>query len=231
MKFSLIMIVLLNASTLSAQTASLHGQVTDESGAVIPGATVTLNGQSGLVITVVSDTAGRYAFTEVAAGDYLLRASAPKLILPDSIKVTLSSNDQVLDLKLKVMLQEKVTVEESVTRIEVTPSSNVSAVIIKGSDLDALADNPEDLQSDLQSLVGPGAGPSGGSVFVDGFSGGELPSKESIREIRINQNPFSAEYDKLGLGRIEILTKPGTDKFRGSLFYNFAHDFWNSRNP
>jgi hypothetical protein len=58
-----------------------------------------------------------------------------------------------------------------------------------------------------------------------------LPAKESIREIRINQNPFSAEYDKLGYGRIEILTKPGAAKFHGSLGYNFADDFWNSRNP
>ena len=49
---------------------------------------------------------------------------------------------------------------------------------------------------------------SGGAIFIDGFSGGQLPSKASIREIRINQNPFSAEYDKLGYGRIEIFTKP-----------------------
>src|SRR5205807_10332893 len=71
----------------------------------------------------------------------------------------------------------------------------------------------------------------GGSIFIDGFSGGQLPAKDSIREIRINQNPFSPEYDKLGLGRIEIFTKPGTDKFRGTATYNFANDFWNSRNP
>ena len=123
--------------------------------------------------------------------------------------------------------EEKMTVKESATRVNTKSSSNVNALVIKGSDLNALADNPEDLQSDLQALAGPG----GGSIFVDGFSGGQLPSKESIREIRINQNPFSAEYDRLGLGRIEILTKPGTDKFRSSGYYNFAHDFWNSRNP
>ena len=66
---------------------------------------------------------------------------------------------------------------------------------------------------------------------MDGFSGGQLPPKESIREIRINQNPFSPEYDRLGLGRIEILTKPGTDKLRGSVSYNYMNDVWNSRNP
>ena len=94
-----------------------------------------------------------------------------------------------------------------------------------------MSDNPEDLQSDLEALAGPAAGPGGGSIFIDGFSSGELPAKESIREIRINQNPFSPEFDKLGLGRIEIFTKPGTDKFHATIGYNFANQFWNSRNP
>jgi len=85
-------------------------------------------------------------------------------------------------------------------------------------------------RGDLQALAGPAAGPNGGSIFIDGFSGGELPPKNAIREIRINQNPFSPEYDRLGFGRIEIFTKPGTDKFRGSIGYNFANDLWNSRN-
>src|SRR5207253_4800867 len=58
-----------------------------------------------------------------------------------------------------------------------------------------------------------------------------FPSKESIREIRINQNPFAPEYDKLGFGRIEVFTKPGTDKFKGSVYFNFANQFWNTRNP
>src|SRR6266480_2316863 len=94
----------------------------------------------------------------------------------------------------------------------------------------AVTESVENLTADLQALAGPAAGPNGGSIFIDGFSGGELPPKSSIREIRINQNPFSPEYDRLGFGRIEIFTKPGTDKFRGSIGYNFANDLWNSRN-
>jgi hypothetical protein len=66
---------------------------------------------------------------------------------------------------------------------------------------------------------------------VDGFSSGRLPPKDSIREIRINQNPFSSEYDRLGFGRIEIFTKPGSDKFHGTAFYDTSQGFWNSRNP
>ncbi len=110
-------------------------------------------------------------------------------------------------------------------------ASNASALVIRGQDLQSLSDDPEDLQADLQALAGPAAGPSGGSMYVDGFSGGELPAKESIREIRVNQNPFSPEYDKLGYGRIEIFTKPGLDKYHASIGYNFMDAVWNSRNP
>src|ERR1041384_2500893 len=78
---------------------------------------------------------------------------------------------------------------------------------------------------------GPAAGPNGGQIFIDGFTGGRIPPKESIREIRINQNPFSAEYDRLGFGRIEILTKPGTDKLRGQASFSFTDESLNSRNP
>jgi hypothetical protein len=129
-------------------------------------------------------------------------------------------------------MSEKVTVQEnSAASLSTDSSSNASAVVLRGSDLDALSDSPDDLAADLQALAGPSAGPNGGSIFIDGFSGGQLPPKESIREIRINQNPFSPEYDKLGYGKVEIFTKPGSDRYRGTAQWNFANDFWNTRNP
>ena len=115
--------------------------------------------------------------------------------------------------------------------MSVDPDSNVSALVIKGDDLASLPDDPDDLSDALQALAGPGAGPNGGSIYIDGFTGGQLPPKESIREIRINQNPFSAEFDRLGFGRIEILTKPGADKMRGSVGFNDSESTFNSRNP
>lgn len=102
---------------------------------------------------------------------------------------------------------------------------------MQGKDVNTLADDPEKLATDLQALAGPAAGPGGDSVYIDGFSGGQLPLKHSIREIRINQNPFSPEYDKLGYGRVEILTKPGADKLPGDGYFNFGDSVWNSRNP
>ena len=80
-------------------------------------------------------------------------------------------------------------------------------------------------------MAGPSAGPNGGQIYIDGFTGGQLPPKSSIREIRINQNPFSAEYDKLGYGRIEVFTKPGTDKYHGQISVNGNSSYFNSTSP
>src|SRR5436853_5459927 len=228
-----LILVLFVSSSALAQTGALRGAVSDQNGAVIAGAKIVVNGPSGLVRTTNSDKTGSYSFTGLPVGDYEVQASAPNLELAEPVKVSLKGGAQTLDLQLKVILApEKVTVEENgAPSVSTDANSNASAQVLRGNDLDALPDSTEDLQAALSALAGPSAGPSGGQIFIDGFSGGQLPSKESIREIRINQNPFAPEYDKLGFGRIEIFTKPGTDKFRGSIYFNFADQFWNTRNP
>ena len=55
--------------------------------------------------------------------------------------------------------------------------------------------------------------------------------RNSIREIRINQNPYSAEYEELGYGRIEIFTKPGTDQLHGYLDVNGNDNAFNTVDP
>ncbi|MGA3324376.1 MAG: carboxypeptidase-like regulatory domain-containing protein [Terriglobia bacterium] len=228
-----LFLAVLVAPRLFAQTATLRGQVTDESGAVIPGATVTLSRSPGQVRTTIADERGSYSFTGVPPGSYSVQASAPQLTQAQPTKVTLKPGPQVVNLMLRVAsMSQKVTVQENASPALTTDSSNnASAVVLQGADLEALSDDPDDLAADLQALAGPSAGPNGGSIYVDGFSGGQLPPKESIREIRINQNPFSPEYDMLGYGKIEVFTKPGFDKYRGSAQWNFANDFWNTRNP
>ena len=228
----LFVLAVLGAPGLFAQTATLRGQVADESGAVVPGATVSLTGSAAPVRTAIADERGSYSFAGIPPGTYSVLASAPQLTQTQTTNITLKPGSQVLNLTLKVAsISEKVTVQESAPALSTDSSSNASAVVLRGTDLEALSDDPDDLAADLQALAGPSAGPNGGSIFVDGFSGGQLPPKESIREIRINQNPFSPEYDKLGYGKIEIFTKPGYDKYRGSAQWNFANDFWNTRNP
>jgi hypothetical protein len=224
--------VALITTSVAAQAGSLRGQVTDQNGAIVVGAKVTAHGPGGQVKTATTDNGGLYSFANLPAGDYTIEASAPSLVLQEPLKVTLHAGTQTLNLQLSVFIPEqKITVQDNRTAVSTDAAANASAQVLRGEDLDALGDSPEDLQEALLALAGPSAGPSGGQIFIDGFSGGQIPSKNSIREIRINQNPFSPEYDKLGFGRIEILTKPGSGKFGGSIYYNFANQFWNSRNP
>src|SRR5438132_5283498 len=80
-------------------------------------------------------------------------------------------------------------------------------------------------------MAGPGIGPNGGQIYIDGFTGGSAPPKSSIREVRINSNPFSPEYDRIGFGRVEIFTRPGTDYMRGQFWSQYNKEAFNSRSP
>jgi hypothetical protein len=233
-KISAPVVLFLSAAvSLFAQNSTLRGLVTDETGGVVPAATVMLTGSDGLARTAAADANGSYTFPSVPPGDYTLQASAPQLVQRQPQAVTLRGGIQIVNLRLMVAstVQQIVVEENAGPAVSMEAANNASAVVLRGDDLSALSDNPEDMQSDLEALAGPSAGPSGGQIYIDGFSSGEIPPKESIREVRINQNPFSPEFDKLGLGRIEILTKPGADKYHATLNYNFANEFWNARNP
>jgi hypothetical protein len=222
--------MLWSSSVVMAQTATLHGVVTDQSGGIVPAATVVLTPNAGAAKTAVTGNDGSYSFVAVP-GDYVVEASAPDL-KSGPLKVTVRQGLQSLDLQLKIALAaQQVTVEERAVAVTPEPTNNASATVLAGNDLEALSDNPDDLIAELIAIAGPGAGPGGASLFIDGFADGQVPSKEAIREIHINQNPFSPEYDKIGTGRIEILTKPGANQFHGTEGFNISNDFWNSRNP
>jgi hypothetical protein len=162
-------------------------------------------------------------------------ARIPKALSPSPSRQLTVSAGQVtpLDISLQIAAeaQEVQVSDQAAGQVSVDPSSNVGALVLKNEDLDALPDDPDDLQADLEALAGPAAGPNGAQFFVDGFSGGQLPPKSSIREIRINSNPFSSEFDSPGFGRIEILTKPGTDSYHGSFSTTYGDRVLDTRNP
>jgi hypothetical protein len=234
--FILILMLISLCGTMVAQTpsASLSGKVTDQTGAVIPQATVTVTGADGKQTTATTNAAGAFAVHDLPPGTYSVAASAQGFAAFKKDGVTLSAGqNQALDLELQVKTkEEKVEVQgEPGTQLDVSSSSGAGSVVIKGKDLEALSDDPDELQSELQALAGPSAGPNGGQIYIDGFTGGQLPPKSAIREIRVNQNPFSTQYDKLGYGRIEIFTKPGSDKYHGQFMFNDNNAIFNSRNP
>lgn len=177
-----LLILLLAASVALAQQtrATLKGQVADPTGAVIPGATVTLSDARGVARTVTTDQEGAYVFGDLPAGRYTLRTSSPGFSGYESAALNLASgSSQRLDVALKLALEkQEITVKGDVTgTVSTEPANNAGALVIKGADLEALPDDPDELEADLQALAGPSAGPNGGQIFIDGFTGGRLPPR------------------------------------------------------
>ena len=195
------------------------------------GATVTLTDSAGTEKTSITNGEGVYVFNGLAPGKYFVSVNAPGFAVSDDTEVDITAGGrQTVDLTVKVTIEEQRVTIAAETPLSTEATNNANQTVITGKDLDALPDDPDELAAALQALAGPSMGPNGGQIFVDGFSGGRLPPKESIREIRINQNPFAAENDQPS-GRIDVLTRPGTDKLRGSAFFNFQDESFNSRNP
>ena len=232
---ALILLSLAPSQEALAQGAgTLRGQVVDPSSAVIPNATVVVTGGNGVTRNAKSNGQGQFTISNLPAGTYSVRADAKGFVTFTKPDVNVSPGQATpLDIALQIATeaQEVQVSESSQAQLSVDASSNVSAIVLKEEDLEELPDDPDDLQADLEALAGPAAGPNGAQFFVDGFSGGQLPPKSTIREIRINSNPFSSEFDRPGFGRIEILTKPGSDKYHGMAFFNFGDRVFDSRNP
>ena len=213
--------------------ATVQGTVADPDEAVIPGATVTLTPASGKALITQSQSDGTYVLHNVPAGTYSETVTMQGFASFVQMGVKVSPGQALtLDAKMAIQAQQQeVQVTAQTAQVSVDADSNASSTVIKGKDLDALSDDPDELSSELTALAGPSAGPNGGQIYVDGFTGGQLPPKSSIREIRINQNPFSAEYDRLGYGRVQIFTKPGTDKLHGFFQMSGNTSSFNTGNP
>lgn len=215
-----------------ASTGTVAGYVLDPDQAAIPGAVVTLTPAKGVPLTTTSGGDGAYSFRNVPAGTYSLTVSMSGFA--SFVRQGVRVNGTALTINTAMAVQSANTEVDVTTQnntVSVDPDSNGSAVVIKDKDLEALSDDPDELSDELSALAGPSAGPNGGQIYVDGFTGGQLPPKSSIREIRVNQNPFSAQFDKQGFGRVEVLTKPGTDSYHGSASIQFNDKIFNTSSP
>src|SRR5215468_5037823 len=230
---SILSFLLVCSSVIVAQrSTSLRGQVSDQVGAVIVGATITLTDANGKKASVQTDDNGAYRFDNVASGVYTLTAQEKGFTSATIDDLQLSAGVNTHNFQLRVALEEQRVTVDDMRSVSTDPTSNKSALVLKGTDLNALSDDPTELAAELSALAGPAAGPSGTQVFVDGFTAGpSLPDKQTIREIVINQNPFSAEFERIGFGTIQVFTKPGTGKIHGGTAFTFSDAAFNSRNP
>jgi len=221
------------ASPLQAQSgAPLRGQVVDELDAVIPGARVTLVAADGKRRSVVSNASGDFTIPNVAPGTYNLIAEFKGFQTHVENDVKLPAATSPLRIVLTVAavnIETEVKAEGSGVSVE--PDQNMNAIVLDEKFIqENLPDNEDDMQDFLQALAG---GQGNAQIVIDGFSGGRLPPRDAIMQIRINQNPFSAEFSGGGGGdrggRIEIITRPGNAQWRGSFGFNFRNSALNAR--
>src|SRR5690349_20865470 len=112
----LTMFVLLLSVSVSAQQArgTLRGAITDELGAVIVGATVTLTDATGLEKKTTTNGEGVYTFAGLPLGSYKIQTVSPGFTESDPTAVEIKGGRQTLDITLKVMMiVDKVTVAET----------------------------------------------------------------------------------------------------------------------
>ncbi|MBI1762614.1 MAG: carboxypeptidase regulatory-like domain-containing protein, partial [Acidobacteria bacterium] len=228
--------LLCSAPLYAQNTAALRGHVVDDTGAVIPGAQITLTAADGKRRNVTANAAGEFVIANVAPGAYQLTATFKGFQPYIADKLQLTATNAPLKITLAVAaVQIETTVNAEQPGVSVEPDNNLNATVLDEQFVQTLPDNEDDMLAFLQGLAGPAAGGAmdgqgGAQIYVDGFTGGHLPPREAILQIRINQNPFTAEYATPGVGRIDIITKPGRDTWRGTFSFNARNSALDARN-
>lgn len=208
-----------------ARAQTVIGRVIDATGGALPGATVTVTDARGDTEAVATNATGTFVFRRLPPGRYTVRAFFAGFAPYENTEVQVTAGRTTT---LRILLDIE-PIKEEIT-LNAGPTFPGGAVVLQG-DSEVLPDDPDDLAADLEALAGSSTAPQGTQMFVDGFSDARLPPKASIREFRTNQNPYSAINDRVGFGRIDVFTKPGSDKLRGQAFFNFGNSHFNARNP
>lgn len=214
-------------STEAQEPGTIRGQIVDPSGAMVAGSLVTLRAGEQELETTVSDQRGEFLFFSVPSGSYSVIVAA-RGFRDEERRVTVAPGQTpTLSIRLKIEVQRQ-DISVPSEDLSSSPDRNLGAIILRGSDLDALATNSQDLKTQLEAMAGSDLS---AQFYVDGFTADRLPSKSSILEIRMNQDPYSSQFDTPGGERIEIITKPGSDRLHGNLVVFGEDSPLNSENP
>jgi len=211
-------------------TSELRGTVTDQTGGVVVGAAVTIRDNAGQISGTMTDGRGLYAFRRLRPTTYTVTISAEGF-KEFSRQVRLRPGAATsLNASLRVAFSTSLDVTEP-SGISQNPNNNASSLTLTGKDIAALPDDPTQFLERLIQLAG-GARPGDVAMYVDGFREfRRLPPKDTIHMIRINSNPFSAEFSDRSSKRIEITTKPGSDTLHGDVRFQGRSSAFDARNP
>jgi hypothetical protein len=215
-------------------SARVSGTVVDETGGVMRGVLVRLvpDGGSEPVVEVATDGDGAFAF-EAPLGAYRLQVSAPAFETVDRpIRVTSDMEPLAVTLPLEG-LRENVDVDSG-DAFRIDPLASLTATMLSGEELAGLPTDEEDLA--LYLLLLAGADSTGdleddvSGFVIDGFDEGRLPRPDEIARIIIDPTPLRADGSGEG-PRIEIITRPGTGRWRRSVSVDFSDESLDATTP
>jgi hypothetical protein len=215
------------AAAAQPPSSTLRIVVQDPTGAVIVGAEVAAHAVdqiSGPVRSVTNDR-GEAVFTLVN-GRYTIRAESPGFEPKELANLRLRG-DARREMKLSLAkIAQEVTVGQDARERASDPRGNSFGNVLTREQIDALPDDPDEMEETLKQMAGPG-----GVVRVDGFRGGRLPPKSQIRGIRFRRDMFAAENHGGGMVFVDVTTNPGGGAFRGTADFTFRDESLNARNP
>ena len=252
---------LVGVPALQAQSTfgTILGTVRDTSGAVVPGATVTLmNTGTTAQRVVISDASGDFTFSNIDVGKYSLVVTAKGFEKYDLPEISLSAREsRHVDAALQLGAESQtVTVMAEAENVITTEVSNLAetkmgeelvdlpvAIYSRSagstSPISTLTTEAGVQTDDSGNLSVMGTTPALLSVTVDGISsvGVEysgpinemFPSFNSIEEIRVSESNNNAEFS--GVADITTVSKSGKDQYHGGVFENHENTIFNAGDP
>lgn len=231
--FSLICNLCLVVPATHAQTAdlSIEFSVKDSLGGAIPDAVISIEGAGGsgkrFSKQFDTDKRGAAKLNRVAAGQYVLTVNAAGFKEHKDEAFTVRESLTV-DIVLEIApIESNVEVGEN----EAVEAERTGGTVIDEKTLEKMPNDQESFERALRALGESITGEQSLPVTVNGVEGQKIPPKESIQQIRVNQNVFSAQYDGPWGGGIEIFTRQSADRFRTSIGTSFAHSRLNAADP
>jgi hypothetical protein len=219
-----------------AQT-SVNGVVVDPDGAAVPNIDIRLQNLHGQTVDgggAVSDAEGHFHLLHVAPGDYELEVPAKYGFELYQAPLHIAAT---APLSLRIQLTpaavaQDVTVTPPETQVELDPVSNKDQVSADAKMLEKVPVFDQNYIAALTPFLDQvGVATSGVSIVVDGIEmKGTGVSASAIAEAHINNDPYSAETNRPGKGRIEIITKPGTPQLDGTLNFTFRDSLFDAKN-
>jgi hypothetical protein len=198
--------------------------VYDTTGLAIAAANVNLTRPDGTVTQQLADEKGVVTFQALVPGKYAVVAEFPGFDPNAAAELNVrAGRNTKQDITLEIAgFVEQVDVEQDTADRAVTEAFSTA---LTSSQIEALADDPDEMATQLEQLAGPGA-----RIRVNGFEGGQLPPKSQIREIRFRFDPFAAENHDAGFPRVDIITKPGNGPIRNNMTFGFRNNALDARN-